>query len=92
MASRDRPRHRVGVTRITTLDDLCRLCRAHHHLKTYRGLKVTRNPDGTWAATMPNPPPPRPPPPDRPTREPVPPDQLAMILADCVRQTTMAAV
>lgn len=36
-----------AVTRVTTLDRLARLCRHHHHLKTYEGWTLTGTP-GDW--------------------------------------------
>ena len=32
----------------TSLDNLCRLCRHHHRLKTLGRYTISRNPDGTW--------------------------------------------
>ena len=32
----------------TSLDNLCRLCRHHHRLKTIGRYTISRNPDGTW--------------------------------------------
>jgi len=41
-----------ALTRITTLERLVRLCRWHHHLKTYRGYRLDGN-VGDWRLVAP---------------------------------------
>jgi hypothetical protein len=42
------------ATRVTTVDQLARLCRHHHHQKTYQGY-VLAGPPGHWTWTPPTP-------------------------------------
>ncbi|MGI9032462.1 MAG: hypothetical protein ACR2HY_02015 [Acidimicrobiales bacterium] len=56
-------RHRLGIdhvdgwalTRTTTLERLARLCRWHHHLKTYCGYRL-EDCAGNWRVAPENPP------------------------------------
>jgi hypothetical protein len=44
-----------ALTRTTTIDRLARLCRWHHHLKTYGGYRLEGTP-GDWRWHGPAPP------------------------------------
>lgn len=44
-----------ALTQVTTLDRLVRLCRWHHHLKTYAGYRLEGRP-GAWRWSGPAPP------------------------------------
>ena len=44
-----------ALTKVTTLDRLARLCRWHHHLKTYAGYRLEGRP-GAWRWCGPAPP------------------------------------